>query len=395
VNPILLVARREIRERVKARSFRIATAISAVVVIAAIAIPASQKSHTATYDIGVVDPPSAEPTTQIQGLAPSLGVRIHVVAVPSRDAAAAQLRQGRIDVAVIDSDEVLTKRALDEGDTSKKAQLVAALSNVVRLQRFVAQAGPGAAAALAALQAPVAANGVEPRDATASQRFTAFLGILLLFVFLQQYGTWVLMGVIEEKASRVVEVLLSALRPRQLVSGKVLGIGAVAMAQALVVAAAAFVTATITGAHVFQGATRFTVLWTIVWFLLGYGFYAWAFAAVGSLVSRQADAQNAAFPLTVPLLIGYLSATTLLGATEPSPFIRVLAFLPPTSPMVMPMLIGLGKAPGWQIATSIVVSVTGIALLMRLAGDIYSRAILHSGQRLKLGQVLRGDFSAA
>ena len=132
-----------------------------------------------------------------------------------------------------------------------------------------------------------------------------------------------------------------------------------------------------------------------MWFLLGYGFYAWAYAGVGSLVSRQADAQNAAFPLSVPVLIGYLSATTLLGSTDPSPFIRVLAFLPPTSPMVMPMLIGLGKVSAWEIAGSIALSLVGIALLMRLAGDVYSRAILHSGQRLRLRQVLRGDFNAA
>ncbi len=395
MTPVMLVARREIRERLKARSFRIATVISAAVVVAAIVIPATQRGKTPTYDVGVVEPPTPTTVSAIQAVAPTVDVHLRVRVVASRAEAETQLRRGRLDVVVVASNEILTKKTVEQGDAGKKAQLVVALSNAVRLQRLLARAGPDALEAVNALQAPVTLRGIEPADSNARQRFIAFMGVLLLFVFLQQYGTWVLMGVIEEKASRVVEVLLSAVKPRDLVSGKVLGIGLVALMQALVVAAAALVAAQATGTHIFEGASRFAIFWTIAWFLLGYGFYAWAYAAVGSLVSRQADAQNAAFPLSVPVLVGYLSATTLLAGGDPSLFVRVLGFLPPTSPMVMPMLIGLGEAPGWQIALSMGLSVVGILLLMKVAGDIYSRAILHSGQRLRLRQVLRGDFSAA
>jgi ABC-2 type transport system permease protein len=193
----------------------------------------------------------------------------------------------------------------------------------------------------------------------------------------------------------VVEVLLSAIKPRELVTGKVLGIGAVALVQGTFVAAAALITSAVTGANVFEGASQLTILWAIVWFILGYGFYSWANAALGSTVSRQADAQNAAFPVGVPLIVGYISATTLLSGGDPSPFIRVLSFLPPTAPMIMPMLIGIDKVELWQVAVSIAISIVTIVLLSRAAAAIYSRAILHTGQRLKLRQVIKPDFTGS
>jgi ABC-2 type transport system permease protein len=201
--------------------------------------------------------------------------------------------------------------------------------------------------------------------------------------------------VIEEKASRVVEVLLSTVRPRQLVAGKVLGIGATALMQGALVGVAAIVAAAVTGANVFEGASRYIVGWILLWFVLGYAMYAWLYAAIGSLISRQADAQSAAFPLSIPILVGYLSSATLVTGGDPSLFVRVLSFFPLTAPMVMPMLIGAGRAAGWEIGVSITLTVGAIVLLMRVAGDIYSRAVLHTGRRLKLSEVLRGEFSAA
>ncbi|MBA3652712.1 MAG: ABC transporter permease [Actinobacteria bacterium] len=394
MNLMWLVARREIRERLRARSFRVATFISVAAVVAAIAIPASRGNSTATYDVGVVNAVSPAEVDAVKAVGPGVGVNLRVREVADAEQARAQLRDGRLDLVVVGTDEILTKRAPDQGDTGSRARLTAALNTTVRLQRALGRS-PQAAVVLDALREPVAVRGVEPSDASTGQRVTAFFGVLMLFVFLQQYGTWVLMGVIEEKASRVVEVLLAAVPPRLLVAGKVVGIGAVALVQGMIVGATALIAAQATGAHVFEGSSRFAIAWTLVWFVLGYGLYSWVYAAIGSLVSRQADAQNAAFPVSIPVLVGYIAATSLLSGGDPSPFVRVLAFLPPTAPMVMPMLIGLGKVAVWEILVSMGLVAVTIALLTRVAGDIYARAILHSGQRLRLRQVLRRNFSAA
>jgi len=394
MNAIWLVARREIRERLKSRTFRVATIISAGVVIAAIAIPAAQRGKTPTYDVGVVNPALNE-VAAISAYASPLKLDLRVRPVRSVGDGRAGLRSGTLDVVVVGNSDILVKRVPEAGDTGKKTQLLAAIEATLRLQRAAATAGPAGEQVLAALRAPVSVRGVEAHQVNTGQRLTAFYGVVLLFVFMQQYGAWVLMGVIEEKASRVVEVLLSAVSPRRLVAGKVVGIGTVALVQGAIVAAAALITSSATGSHVFTGASRYMVLWTLVWFVLGYSLYAWAYAAVGSTVSRQADAQSAAFPVAIPVIVSYIAATSLLSGGEPSTFARVLAFLPPTAPMVMPMFIGIGKAAPWEAAVSIIGVVVSIAVLVRVAGDIYARAILHTGQRLRLRAVLRHGFTAA
>lgn len=388
MNPVMLVARREVRERFKAKSFRVATVISVLVVVAAIAIPAVRRGDRPNFDVGVLDaPPTA--TEAIKGLERGLKMDLRVDSVASLDEGRAQVRSGRLDVLLVGDDEIVTDRAPEAGDANARARLVAAIEGLVRLQRVVDAAGEDANRVLESLRTPVKVTGLRPPESGLRDRFTAFVGVLLILVFLQQYGTWALIGVIEEKSSRVVEVLLAAVRPRQLVAGKVLGVGAVALGQGLLVALSALVAALVTGTNIFEGSARWSVLWTLVWFLLGYALYAWVYAAVGSLSSRQADAQNAAFPLGIPMIVGYISATTLLGGGDPSGFVEVLSYLPPTAPFVMPMLIGVGKVAPWQIAASVGLTVATIALLVRVAGDVYARAILHSGRRLKLLEVLR------
>jgi len=112
---------------------------------------------------------------------------------------------------------------------------------------------------------------------------TALLGVILIFVVLTQYLTWTLMGVMEEKASRVVEVLLATVRPIQLLAGKVLGIGAVALAQAVALVVFALALAEAVGSGLVHGAAPMVVAATLVWLVLGYAFYSWVYAAAGSL----------------------------------------------------------------------------------------------------------------
>jgi ABC-2 type transport system permease protein len=395
VNAIRLVARREIRERVRARSFRIGTLLSAAIVVAVIAIPAARKGHISTYRVGVIDPPTSATVGEIQRLAGPLHVRVQVHAVPSLAEARTLIRQKTLDIVAVGDRDILVKEPPAPEDSGKKPQLVSAIGLTVRLQALVRDLGPVALQTAVALRQPVPVHGVERAAASGGQRLTAFFGVLILFIFLQQYGAWVLNGVVEEKASRVVEVLLAAIRPRQLVAGKVIGVGAVALFQGLTLVVTALVTARAVGSNILHGAAQANIVWTFAWFVVGYAFYAWAFAAVGSLVNRQSDAQNAAFPVGVPLLVGYITATSLLGAGDPSPFARVLSYFPATAPVVMPMILGIGKATAWQSAIAMALTVATIVVLVRVAGMIYARAVLHTGRRLRLREVLSKDFASA
>jgi ABC-2 type transport system permease protein len=130
------------------------------------------------------------------------------------------------------------------------------------------------------------------------------------------------------------------------------------------------------------------VVGSLVWVVLGYSFYCWVYAAGGSLADRQEQVQSLAFPLQLPILFGYIVSLTSLGAGSPSTLITVLAYLPPTAPFAMPVLLGLGFATWWQFALSCAITLVCIVGVARLAAVIYKRAILRTGGRVHLRDIL-------
>mgnify|MGYP001793629775 CR=1 FL=1 len=197
------------------------------------------------------------------------------------------------------------------------------------------------------------------------------------------------MGVAEEQSSRIAGVRCEAGKPRQHGAGKISGIGFVGMVQALLVAIVAIVAARAVGADALKGAQGFAAIAAVGWFILGFSFYGWAYAAAGSLVSRQSDAQAAGLPISIPILVGYFASVSSLSSPDPSSFVRILAHFPPTTPLCMPTLIAGGGAAPWQIALAVVDVIIASALMARVAGAIYSSAILRTGKRIKWSEALR------
>ncbi len=214
---------------------------------------------------------------------------------------------------------------------------------------------------------------------------------------LQTYGGWVVSGVTREKASRVVEVLLSTLTARQLMFGKIIGIGAIALLHAAALVATAIVSAAIVGIDVPDGFRAADVLVGAVWFLLGYALYCSAFAAAGSLCSRAEDAQGAVLPIMLPLVAGYIIAFSAAGGT--SPLLWVLAFFPPTAVQCMPVLYATGEAPVWAMLLSM--AITAVAAYARRPsrrGDLLTfdpqgrqAGVVARGVRTLGSAVRRGD----
>jgi ABC-2 type transport system permease protein len=205
---------------------------------------------------------------------------------------------------------------------------------------------------------------------------------------LTQYSTWILTGVAEEKSSRVVEVLLGALRPAQLLAGKVLGIGLVALTQATLIVGVALGLSGAVGSNLLHGSGPVTVLAALAWLFLGYGFYCWLYAAAGSMVERQEQIQSLAFPLSLPLIVGYVVSLIAASSARPTTFLEILAYLPPTAPVAMPTLVSLGSATWWQFAISAALSLASTIAVARLATSIYRRAILRTGRRVRIRELV-------
>jgi ABC-2 type transport system permease protein len=198
------------------------------------------------------------------------------------------------------------------------------------------------------------------------------------------------MGVMQEKASRVVEVLLATVRPIQLLGGKVLGIGLVAMGQAALIVSFALVLGAVTGSDLLKGSAPLVLVSELLWLVLGYAFYCWVYAAAGSMAERQDQVQTLVLPLTIPIIVGYIFAITAASSGHASPFFEVLAYLPPTAPFAMPVLVGLGDVSAWGFIAAVVISVASTVAMARAAAGIYRRAVLQSGQRVRLRDLTAG-----
>ena len=213
-------------------------------------------------------------------------------------------------------------------------------------------------------------------------------------MFISFYGGFLLVGVIEEKSSRVVEVMLSRLRPTELLTGKIAGIGLVGLAQFGLVAAAALIALAFSDNAQLPTTTRGTIGWVVFWFILGYAFYAVLYGAAGSLVSRQEEAQSMTFPITAVLIVAYLFALEAVQSPD-SMATLIGSFLPPTAPLVMIVRIANGAVPWWQIGLSVLLMLVTIYGMLRLAGRIYAGAVLRTGGRVKLREAWRGAEASA
>ena len=154
---------------------------------------------------------------------------------------------------------------------------------------------------------------VEPVDEDAESRGGfAFVAVLLLYGQLISMGYFVAMGVVEEKSSRVVELILSTLRPRHLLAGKILGLGLLGLVQLLLIAVVGIGLAAAGGALEVNGDVLVAAALALAWFIVGYAFYAAAFACAASLVSRQEDLQSVISPLTIVLMVGFFVSFAVL-----------------------------------------------------------------------------------
>jgi ABC-2 type transport system permease protein len=196
--------------------------------------------------------------------------------------------------------------------------------------------------------------------------------------------------VVEEKATRVVELLLSTMKPWQLLAGKVIGLGLLGLAQIVAIAVVGVAGALVFDLVSLPGQLIGTVLSVVAWFVLGYAFYASLFAAAASLVSRQEDLAGVITPLSMLLVVGFFVA--LQAASDPTGSLATItSFVPGLSPLVMPVRMAAGGAAWWEVGVAVVLMLLATALVVRLGGRIYAGALLRTSGKTKLREALRAE----
>jgi ABC-2 type transport system permease protein len=376
-----LIAGREISERLRTKSFAALTAVNVVLILAIGVLGGiANRDGPDGKKVGITEPVSERLVDGIRKAAPAFEKKVEIVPFPGRAAARRAVADGDVNAAVTTGDgdpELIFRSDPDE----RLAALVQQAWADDRRHQALRDAGltPEVADAALAPQGLRLAFITEPDDDTVAVVVGTVTSILL-FIVLQTFGGYVLIGVVEEKSTGVGEILLTRARPGQLLAGKVAGLGVTALVQVVCSVLAGVAALPLGGVDV-PGAVWASLPAAIVWFVLGYALYATGFALAGALVSRQEDAQAAAAPITTILIASYI-AVFIFGYVPESLASTILSLVPPLAPFLMPMRMAAGAASLLEIGASLLLLLATIVVVGKLAGSVYDKVILHRGSRI-------------
>jgi ABC-2 type transport system permease protein len=381
---VRLVAGREISTRIRDKGFLIGSAVLIVLILGMLGFQVAVSSGEDTTKVGVVGG-SAPVTEALRTQGDTLGTTVQVVDYDDEAAARAAVEDGDVDGALLspsgEQPELLVKK--DGGSTEPLVQ--SALQGMSIHQQLV-DAG-------VQLNTPpqVDVVALDPNaDADQEAAVVALVGVVVLYSLLILFGQFVAQGVVEEKSSRVVELLLATMRPWQLLAGKILGLGLLGLAQMLVIASIGVAGALAFDVVQLPGRLIGTVLTVVAWFVLGYAFYASVFAAGASLVSRQEDLASVITPVSLLLVAGFV--ISIQAAQDPTGTLStVTSFIPGLSPLVMPVRQAAGGAAWWEVGLAVLLMLLSIAVIVRIGGRVYAGALLRTGGKLKFREALRAE----
>jgi ABC-2 type transport system permease protein len=385
---VTLVARREFRTQVRKKSFLVSNLIILIAIIGGIIGYSvfSGGDDVTRSTIGLVGDQSLTSTLESTGR--QVGTEVEVTELDEASARA-QVASGDLDVALIPADDgsavAVTESELDAGLRTVLDVAVAAQAQQRAREAEgvdVAQLGATTSAAVVTIDA------IDPPDPEQGQRVAlSVTAVILLYMQILGFGMYVAMGVVEEKSSRVVELLLSTVRPLQLLWGKILGIGAVGLLQLAAYGVAGVGTALATGVLTVTGTALAVLAGTLGWFVLGFVFFAALYAAAGSMVSRQEDVNSTAMPLMLLIMAMFFTAFSAVGNPDGT-ISTVMSWIPPFSAILMPLRIAAGVASPGQIVGTVVLMLAATAAASLAAAKIYQRSILRVGKTVSWKEAL-------
>jgi ABC-2 type transport system permease protein len=330
---------------------------------------------------------------EVQRVAADLSANVVLVDSASVEQARQAVASGAVDAALIDGDTIL---AIGAPSPAVDAVLRGAATATARVQ--AAQALGLAQDAVDTVVQPVV---VVVEDLSASgpvdelqvaRGLAAFMSVVILFILVMAFGQFVGSAVVEEKQTRVAELVLAKVSTASMLVGKVLGVGGLGLVQLVILGLTyAFGLWAFGDGSAALGLFRLGVgslAWMTLWFVLGYAMYSFVFATMGATVSRLEDLQSLTYVPSVLLLPAYAVAAASLTGTS-SPLLAPMSMVPIWSPLLMPFRIVTGDAPWWQVLVALVGSIAFIAFLVWFGARVYRGAALRTGGRVGLREAYR------
>ena len=350
---VWLVAEREVASKLRSRAFVISTAITLLIALAAVVWGGFSAGNPSATQVAV----TANTVAVVEKIS-----GVEVTQVADRDAAEALVRDGEVSAAVIDDGSTPTGMVIIAKD-SAPTMLVLGLSETPQVDLL------------------------DPASIDVALRYFVSIGFGIVFLMAASlFGGTIAQSVVEEKQTRVVELLLSAMPARALLAGKIIGNTILAMAQILLLATIAVVGLIVTGqSQVLQGLGG-PIAWFAIFFLFGFVLLAALFAAAGSMVSRMEDIGSTTAPLTMLIMAPYL---LVIFFNDNPVVLTVMSYVPFSAPVGMPLRLYLGEAQWWEPLLSLVILIATCVGAIVLAAKIYERSILRMGAKLSWREALR------
>ncbi|MBZ4488410.1 ABC transporter permease [Microbacterium sp. cx-55] len=358
---VWLVAEREIGSRLRSKTFIVSTVILFLIALAAVVWGGFSASQSNAITVAVTSDTSSA-VTGVDGL--------EVTDADSTDAALALVEDGTVSAALIPSDQVPDAAAPASGPFD-----------------YTIVANDEVPSGLMPLlsQSP-AVHLLDPSSTDFLLRYFVALGFGIVFLLAAStFGGTIAQSVVEEKQTRVVELLISAIPVRSLLAGKVLGNTILAMAQIVVLAAIAVIGLSVTGQDLVLTGLGGPVVWFAVFFLFGFILLASLFAAAGAMVSRQEDIGSTTAPITTLVMLPYF---LVIFFNDNSLVLTIMSYVPFSAPVGMPLRLYLGEAMWWEPLVALVILIATCIAAIVLGARIYSGSLLRMGARVKLSEAL-------
>ncbi len=379
-HPWVLVARRELATKLVDRTFLVGTLLTMAMIVAFVVIQAVLSDRVKDYDVAAT-PAAASMADAVADRAADVddGVRVTVSRVPDDAAADAALRDDTADVWLTQRGGAWVLVGRDEVPSA----LEAVTATIVR-DTTLAQNASAAGTSLATLTAgaelttDVLVGDADQRDFAQGMAFAlAFLFYLSSVIF----GMTLAGSVVEEKQSRIVEIIATKIPVRQLLAGKVLGNTALAVGQMALYAALGLIGLSFTSFGSFLPSVSGALGWFLVFFLVGFLLIACLWAVAGALASRTEDLQSTSTPITMLLLAIFFGSAFLDGTAQ-----TIASYVPPASALLMPQRILEGTAAWWEPFVALAILLAAAAVVILAAERLYRRSLLQTSGRLSVRQ---------
>ncbi len=356
VQSTLMIAEREIMTQVRSKSFLISTAVLLVLVLGGIVLSSLLGDRLGGGDTKVaVVPATASVIADVDGLE----------AVDAADADEAR--------ALVESEEVSAAVLPDDAADNPLGVVVVGLDS----------APDGVLSALA-VTPPVEL--LDDSGTSDGLRYLVSLVFgLAFFMAAMTFGSTIAQNTVQEKQSRIVEILLSTVPPRALLGGKILGNTVLAVGQIAAIAAVAVVGLVVTGQDDLLGLVGAPVAWFVLFFLVGFVLLAALFASAASLVSRVEDTGPVLTPVMMLVMIPYFGVILF---NDNDLVLTIMSYVPFSAPVGMPVRLFLGEAAWWEPILSLVILAVSAVVVTAIGARIYSRSVLRTGRRVRLSEAL-------